>query len=87
MDDDTLAGYIPTYGDWIAARRFCLENQGASAKESNKHSLLEKLKKKIGIAGNDDEKSHHEENTAAKQKRGYAKKTKKQMGWKKDQKS
>ncbi|XP_036952592.1 uncharacterized protein LOC119018763 isoform X3 [Acanthopagrus latus] len=27
MDDDALAGYIPTYGDQIAARRFCLENK------------------------------------------------------------
>ncbi|XP_049437635.1 uncharacterized protein LOC125891993 isoform X2 [Epinephelus fuscoguttatus] len=35
MDDDALAGYIPTYGDRIAARRFCLEN-----KELPKHMLL-----------------------------------------------
>ncbi|XP_026010714.1 ATP-binding cassette sub-family G member 2-like, partial [Astatotilapia calliptera] len=31
MDDKTLSDYIPTYGDRIAARRFCLENSGAMA--------------------------------------------------------
>ena len=75
MDDDTLAGYLPTYGDQIAARRFCLENQGPRAKESKKHSLLEKLNKKMGINGNDDKKSDHE-TSAPKQKIIYAKNNK-----------
>lgn len=89
MSDDTLAGYIPTYGDRIAARRFCLENHGTSAKESRKQSLLEKLKKKMGIDGNDDKKSDHEETSVPKRKRGNAKnnkwaekKTRKvELGW------
>ncbi|XP_049437634.1 uncharacterized protein LOC125891993 isoform X1 [Epinephelus fuscoguttatus] len=78
MDDDALAGYIPTYGDRIAARRFCLENKGANenAKTSKKQSLLEKLKKKMGIDENDDKKSDNEETSAAKRKRIYAKKNK-----------
>lgn len=76
MDDDALAGYIPTYGDRIAARRFCLENKGANenAKTSKKQSLLEKLKKKMGIHDNDDKTSDDEETSAVKRKRTYAKK-------------
>ncbi|CAK6970324.1 uncharacterized protein LOC125891993 isoform X1, partial [Scomber scombrus] len=73
----SLAGYIPTYGDRITARRFCLENQGPTAKESEKkHSLLEKLKKKMGIDVNDDTKSDHAETSAPKQKRSYTKNNK-----------
>ena len=76
MDDDALAGYIPTYGDRIAARRFCLENKGANAKDSKKQSLLEKLKEKMGIDEIDDKKSDNEETSAGKRKRSYAKKNK-----------
>lgn len=76
MDDDTLAAYIPTYGDRIAARRFIMENKGASkgGKESKKLSLFEKLKKKMGIDA-DDDNNLEKDNTgasAAKQ-RVYAK--------------
>ena len=60
MDDETLAGYIPAYGDRIAAKRFCLEKKGPSVKQSQKHSLFEKLKKSMGICENDDRKSDHE---------------------------
>ncbi|CAI5671030.1 unnamed protein product [Oreochromis niloticus] len=88
MDDKTLSGYIPTYGDRIAARRFCLENSGASTKESRKNSLLEKLKEKMGINENE-KKPDHEEAFVSKRKRTYAKnnrwaekKTRKiELGW------
>lgn len=73
MDDQTLAGYIPTYGDRIAARRFCLQHSTtAKTKESVKHSMLEKLKKKMGIAVSDDENNNQETSTET-QKRHYAK--------------
>lgn len=68
----TLAGYIPSYGDRIAARRFCLQHHGASTKESTKTSLLEKLKKKMAIGGNDDD-TNNQETSTAKRKRSYAK--------------
>ncbi|KAL4000587.1 olfactory receptor [Sarotherodon galilaeus] len=88
MDDKTLSGYISTYGDRIAARRFCLENSGASTKESRKNVLLEKLKEKMGINENE-KKPDHEEAFVSKRKRTYAKnnrwaekKTRKiELGW------
>lgn len=76
MDDVTLAGYIPTYGDRIAAKRFCLENKGTTAKESRKYSLFEKLKRKMGIDGNDNSTSDHDETSAPKWTRSYAKNNK-----------
>lgn len=79
MDDTTLAGYIPIYGDRIAARRFCLQHSSAKTKESAKHSMLEKLKKKMGIAGSDDDTNNLKtEKTLWKTQ---------QMGRKKDKKS
>ncbi|XP_076876894.1 uncharacterized protein LOC143526112 isoform X2 [Brachyhypopomus gauderio] len=89
MDDNTLAEYIPTYGDRIAARRFCLQHSAtARTKESAKHSMLEKLKKKMGITVSDDENNNQETSTK-RQKRHYAKcntfaekKTRKvELGW------
>lgn len=90
MDDETLARYIPTYGDRIAARRFGLQHSGATAKtkESAKHSILEELKKKMGIAVSEDENNNQETSTR-RQKRHYAKhnnfaekKTRKvELGW------
>lgn len=76
MDDITLAGYIPTYGDRIAARRICLENKGTAAKESRKYSLLEKLKRKMGIKGKDNSTSDYDETSAPKWMRSYAKNNK-----------
>lgn len=75
MDDDTLARYIPTYGDRIAARRFCLQHHGANTAESTKTSLFEKLKKRMGIGGKDDE-SNDEGTSGVKRKRSYAKRNK-----------
>ncbi|XP_049325043.1 uncharacterized protein LOC111189939 [Astyanax mexicanus] len=89
MDDNTLADYIPNYGDRIAARRFCLQHSAtAKTKESAKHSMLEKLKKKMGITVSDDENNNQETSTK-RQKRHYAKcnkfaekKTRKvELGW------
>lgn len=76
MDDGTLAGYIPTYGDRIAARRFCLESKGANTTDSKKHSLLEKLKKKMGIDSNDETNSDQAQTTKSKRTRQYAKSNK-----------
>lgn len=88
MDDNSLAGYIPAYGDRIAARRFCLENQSNMANEQKKCSLLEKLKKKMGISENQ-EASDHDNIGPSKRKRNapknnkYAeKKTRRvELGW------
>lgn len=88
LDDNTLADYIPTYGDRIAARRFCLQHSAtAKTKESAKHSMLEKLKKKMGITVSEDE--NNQETSTGRQKRHYAtrnkfaeKKTRKvELGW------
>lgn len=46
-----------------------MENQGTSVKESKKQSLLEKLKKKMGIDGTDDKKHYEDETFAQKHKR------------------
>ncbi|KAL2088710.1 hypothetical protein ACEWY4_015609 [Coilia grayii] len=88
MDDTTLAGYIPTYGDRIAARRFCLQHNSANTKESAKHSMLEKLKKKMGISGNDDDTNNQETSTGrlkqhyGKHNKWAEKKTRKvELGW------
>ncbi|XP_060769742.1 uncharacterized protein LOC132879973 isoform X2 [Neoarius graeffei] len=88
MDDNILAGYIPTYGDRIAARRFCLQHHGAKNKESSKHSMLEKLKKRKGIGGSDND-TCNEGTYTERQRRSYAqnnkwaeKKTRKvELGW------
>ncbi|XP_073808037.1 uncharacterized protein isoform X2 [Danio rerio] len=88
MDDKTLSGYIPTYGDRIAARRFCLQNNSASSKDSRKNSLFERLKQRMGINENE-KKPDHEETFGSKRKREYAqnnrwaeKKTRKiELGW------
>ncbi|XP_063767224.1 uncharacterized protein LOC134883048 [Eleginops maclovinus] len=88
MDDNTLADYIPTYGDRIAARRFCLQHSAtAKTKESAKHSMLEKLKRKMGIAVSDE--NNNQETSTKRQKIHYAtcnkfaeRKTRKvELGW------
>ncbi|CAL9686254.1 unnamed protein product [Knipowitschia caucasica] len=89
MDDASLAVYLPAYGDRLAARRFCLENrEGPSTKDCRKHSLLEKLKHKMGIDGKEDSEGT-EGYPAPKKKQSHAtnnkwarKKTRKiEVGW------
>ncbi|XP_035984919.1 uncharacterized protein LOC110367624 [Fundulus heteroclitus] len=89
MDDGTLSGYIPTYGDRIAARRFSLESKGTNSKASTKHSLLEKLKRKMGLDGSDDTNLDEAETSNPKRKTQHGKsnkwaekKTRKiELGW------
>lgn len=72
MDDARLAVYLPAYGDRLAARRFCLENREVqSTKNSRKHSLLEKLKHKMGINGKEDS-NEMEEAQVPEKKQSYA---------------
>lgn len=75
IDDEALAVYIPTYGDRIAARRFCVQHLGASSKEPTKHSLFEKLKKRMGIGGSDDDNNNQGTSTL-KRKKGNGKRNK-----------
>ncbi|KAK7904900.1 hypothetical protein WMY93_017507 [Mugilogobius chulae] len=88
MDDASLAVYVPAYGDRLAVRRFCLEDKdGPSTSNSKKNSLLESLKQKMGIQGNQD--NDVMEGHASKKKRAHGinnkwarKKTRKiEIGW------
>ncbi|XP_068187709.1 uncharacterized protein [Antennarius striatus] len=84
MDDDTLAGYIPTYGDRIAARRFCLDHgQHHGTKQTTKTSLLDKLKQRMGIGDTDDNTNQEKRRSKyAKHKKWAEKMTRKiELGW------
>lgn len=47
IDDESLARYIPAYGDRIATRRYCMDKQRKKAEETSKMSLLDKLRQKM----------------------------------------
>lgn len=49
MDDNSLAAYIPIYGDRIATRRFCCEHQRKGGRDAQQQTLLQKLRRKMGI--------------------------------------
>ncbi|KAK7138439.1 hypothetical protein R3I94_010191 [Phoxinus phoxinus] len=48
IDDATMTAYIPAYGDRIATRRFCMEKQTKGGDDLKRHSLFEKLRRKMG---------------------------------------
>ncbi|CAJ1069766.1 uncharacterized protein LOC119008776 isoform X1 [Xyrichtys novacula] len=84
MDDDNLAGYIPTCGDRIAARRFCLDHgQHHGTKQATKTSLLDKLKQRMGIGDTDDNTNQEKRRrTYAKHNKWAEKPTRKiELGW------
>ncbi|XP_076880222.1 uncharacterized protein LOC143528391 [Brachyhypopomus gauderio] len=49
LNDESLAVYIPVYGDRIATRHFCIESQKKDGTDAKRQSLLEKLRQKMGI--------------------------------------
>lgn len=61
MDDQALAAYIPAYGDRIATRRSCAESQKKSEKDTQRRTLLQKLRRKMGIGQEDNQEQLDEE--------------------------
>lgn len=55
ISDADMAAYIPAYGDRIATRRFCMEQQRRGGGDSKRLSLFEKLKRKMGTTSNKDQ--------------------------------
>lgn len=89
LDDITMASYIPTYGDRIAARRFCMEKQTRVGDDTKRLSLFKKLKKKMGTVSNkESDQGFERENTVQptnmclrSNKRAWKTARKVELGW------
>ncbi|XP_053303389.1 uncharacterized protein LOC128462122 [Pleuronectes platessa] len=85
IDDDTLAAYIPAYGDRIATRRFCMEKKTTGGVDSKRLSMFEKLKSKMYTKSNKDRHQDSEEehsNMHLRNNRRASKMTRKiEIGW------
>ncbi|XP_023808456.1 uncharacterized protein LOC111946974 [Oryzias latipes] len=89
MDDDSLATYVPIYGDRIATRRFCSEYKKKGERDAQRQSLLQKLKRKMGFDTQPEGPDHGEHDTTQTHPRAYLKnnklavrKTRKvELGW------
>lgn len=86
IDDESLARYIPLYGDRIATRRYCMQKAKKKEGESSRMSLLDKLRTRMRTAATD----HGEASEAASSsvrlrrslKRNAVKSTRKiELGW------
>nr|XP_054594315.1 uncharacterized protein LOC129161848 [Nothobranchius furzeri] len=89
MDDNSLATYIPIYGDRIATRRFCSEYQRKGERDVQRQTLLQKLRRKMGIDKNQEESDQEESYSTRKHSKAYlrnnklaVRKTRKvELGW------
>uniref|UniRef100_A0A1A8SKH0 Si:ch73-30l9.1 n=1 Tax=Nothobranchius rachovii TaxID=451742 RepID=A0A1A8SKH0_9TELE len=89
MDDNSLATYIPIYGDRIATRRFCSEYQRKGERDVQRQVLLQKLRRKMGIDKYQEESDQEESYSTRKHSKAYlrnnklaVRKTRKvELGW------